>query len=258
MLLAVVFPFILGAGVDADKPDLPSQQQRKSFEPEMVFVKGGMFKMGSPSTETGRDDDEGPVHEVTVGDFYLGKCEVTFAQYDKFWMTTGREGPGHKGWGRGNRPVIFVSWVDAVDYCEWLSEQTGKKYRLPTEAEWEYACRAGTSTPYSFGNSAADPEPYGWYRNNSEKKTQPVGQQKPNPWGLYDMHGNVSEWCADRYVPYTAEKQADPEKPSSRNWRVLRGGSWHDLPADVRSARRNKSGDRFSDTDIGFRVAQDP
>jgi formylglycine-generating enzyme required for sulfatase activity len=129
--------------------------------------------------------------------FAIGKYEVTFAEYDRFAEATGVNKPNDEGWGRGSRPVINVSWEDARKYASWLSGETGKSYRLPTEAEWEYATRAGTETPWSFGDKASDLGKYAWYTDNSNRQTQPVGQKLSNPYGLHDLHGNASEWTGD-------------------------------------------------------------
>ena len=190
--------------------------------PEFVAVKGGTFQMGSNS---GRIDEK-PVHSVTVSDFNISKTEVTFEQYDAFCDATGRDKPDDEGWGRGNRPVIYVDWQDAFDYCEWMSKTTGETYRLPTEAEWEYAARGGSKSKgytYSGGNNLYA---VAWYDNNSRDKTHPVAQKQPNELGLYDMSGNVYEWCSDWYGDYSSSPQTDPQGSNSEEYRVLRGGGW--------------------------------
>ena len=168
--------------------------------PTMVELQGGKFRMGSP--EGVGLSDEHPQHEVAVEAFAVGEFPVTFDEYDRFCEATGREKPGDEGWGRGRRPVINVSWHDAAAYCKWLSEETGETYRLLTEAEWEYACRAGSDTKYCYGDDEQRLGDYAWFFENSGMKTHPVGQKLPNAWGLYDMHGNVWEWCADEYRSY--------------------------------------------------------
>jgi len=196
--------------------------------------------MGSPEDEPGRWQDEGPQHEVEVKAFSIGKYEVTFEEYDLFCEATGEKKPDDNGWGRGNRPVINVSWNDAVAYCEWLSEQTGEHYRLPTEAEWEYACRAGTQTRYSFGDDESQLGDYAWFDNNSDNQTHPVGEKLPNPWGLYDMHGNVWELtCPGKDGPC-----------------VLRGGSWSADPRWVRGAARPRAVPHYGYGAGGFRLAR--
>jgi len=161
--------------------------------PAMVWLPKGEFKMGSNEKQW-----ENPIHKVTIDyELAVGKYPATFAEYDKFCDSTRQKKPEDKGWGRGNRPVINVTWHDARDYCEWLSEQTGQHYRLLSEAEWEYACRAGSTGKYCFGDDVHQLGSYGWFSGNSGGKTHPVGEKKPNQFGLYDMHGNVLEWCAD-------------------------------------------------------------
>ena len=195
---------------------------------EMVPIPGGEFVMGSPAEEAKRSEDEGPQHPVKIAPFWMGKYEVTWDEYDQFAFSLDlkkkkREGvdlasqpAGEKkadavtrptppyadetfGFGRKGQPVICITHHAAMEYCRWLSAKTGKVYRLPTEAEWEYACRAGTKTAYFFGDDAAQIGEYAWYVENAEKP-QPIGKKKPNPWGLYDIHGNVAEWCLDHYV----------------------------------------------------------
>jgi formylglycine-generating enzyme required for sulfatase activity len=202
---------------------------------EMIAIPGGTFVMGSPATEKGRGDDEGPQHPVTIRPFWMGKCEVTWDEYDLYWKTQpgaaeekppaaadkgkadaiSRPTPPYAdetfGLGREGYPVICITHHAVLEYCRWLSQKTGKTYRLPTEAEWEYACRAGTTTAYSFGDDPKQLGDYAWFAANSEDITHPVGQKKPNPWGLHDMYGNVAEWCLDHY-----EKDAYSRFPSDK------------------------------------------
>ncbi|MGB5685211.1 MAG: SUMF1/EgtB/PvdO family nonheme iron enzyme, partial [Candidatus Electrothrix sp.] len=217
----------------------------RDMGPEMIMLPGGHFQMG--------DESEGPIHEVKLDSFAIGRYPVMFADYDAFCDATGREKPDDRGWGRGSRPVINVTWQDAVDYCEWLSQETGRTYRLPTEAEWEYVCRAGSEAAYCFGDDEKLLGEYAWYEKNSEGKTHPVGEKEANAWGLHDMHGNVWEWCQDRYGnKYYAEchKQGvveNPQGPATGSDRVMRGGSWYDGGWNVRSAYRHRGspGSRF-------------
>ena len=220
-----------------------------------VFVQGGTFQMGSNDG----DSDEKPVHTVTVSSFYISKYEVTFAEYDKFCDATGRSKPDDEGWGRGNRPVINVSWNDATAYCQWLSQQTGQTYRLPTEAEWEYAARGGVETRQGVSLKYAGSNDIGevawdWY--NSGDKTHPVGTKSPNSLGIYDMSGNVWEWCNDWYDSYPSSSQTNPTGASSGSSRVVRGGSWNNIAAGCRVALRNLYTPTSSYFYIGFRVAR--
>ena len=185
---------------------------------DFIFVEGGTFQMGRVNR-----------HSVTVSDYSISKTEVTFEQYDAFCDATGRDKPFSESWGRGDRPVINVSWHDAVAYCEWMTIQTGKTYRLPTEAEWEYAARGGNkSKGYTYSGSN-NLDAVAWYANNSNRKTQTVAQKKPNELGLYDMSGNVWEWCSDWYSDsyYRSSPKNDPQGPNSGSRRVLRGGGWY-------------------------------
>ncbi|MCP4695400.1 MAG: formylglycine-generating enzyme family protein [Gammaproteobacteria bacterium] len=224
-------------------------------EPEMVLMPGGVFMMGDIQGKGW--SAEKTVHEVTLDDFYIGKYEVTFAEYDLFAEAAGKKKPKDQGWGRGDRPVLNVSWHDAAAYAKWLSEQTGHEYRLPTEAEWEYAARAGSETVYAFGNDPSGLGEYAWYRDNAEKKTHPVGEKKPNAWGLHDMHGNVLEWTQDYwYGSYSSEAQINPTGPDTGSSRVIRGGSWDGSPRYVRSANRSGFGPGNRDDHLGFRLAR--
>jgi formylglycine-generating enzyme required for sulfatase activity len=223
-----------------------------SSGPEMVVIPAGSFRMGD--IQGGGSSDEQPVHSVSVGQFAMGKFEVTFAEYDKFAEATGRKKPSDSGWGRGNRPVINVSWYDATAYTEWLSNQTGKQYRLPTEAEWEYAARAGTETKYWWGNeigsNRANCDGCGSQWDN--KQTAPVGSFSANQFGLYDTSGNVWEWnCSEYDSKYNGKEKACL---NSNEYRVLRGGSWNFSPRSVRTANRNRSTPGIRLDHYGFRV----
>ena len=240
-----------------------AQSLERTPKPDLVRIPGGCFQMGSPQTEPERDSDE-TLHRVCVDDFLIGRYEVTFTEYDAFAEATGREKPNDQGWGRGRRPVINVSWNDAVAYTTWLSEQTGETYRLPTEAEWEYAARAGTETPFWFG-ATIDPSKANYdgtiaYNNGAtgeyRGQTIEVGQFEANPYGLYDVHGNVWEWTCSAYDrEYSGAEQHCAEAGSSRT-RVLRGGSWNFEPKGLRSAYRVSNVGAGRSLNVGFRVAR--
>ena len=194
--------------------------------------------------------------------FYIGAHEVTNAEYLEFCRATGRRLP--EFWGEEirrsgpefpNHPVMGVSWADAVEFCECLSDKESKTYRLPTEAEWEYACRAGTTTRYSFGDDTSLLGKYAWVNTKdvSEKSAHEVRQKKPNGLGLYDMHGNVAEWCSDWYGKYES-LSSDPTGPSSGSARVFRGGSWYNVAGGCRSASRSSASPGVRDVTLGFRV----
>lgn len=202
---------------------MPICAQRPA-EPEMVIVEGGIFDMGST-----RNNDENPVHQVSLDGFRIGRYEITVAEYRAFCDATGRRMPAAPAWGWiDNHPMTLISWTDASDYCDWLTDKTGVLYRLPTEAEWEYAARGGNksrNTEYSGSNNS---EMVGWYDIHGEG-TKPVGQKQPNELGIYDMSGNVLEWCSDWYDSdfYAAAGVSDnPRGPQNGISRVMRGGSW--------------------------------
>lgn len=246
--------------------------EHTSFRIEMVPIPGGQFRMGSVDSEEGRKDDEGPVHDVRISPFWMSKFEITWNQYevwgdridsrrraaynrkstprDKFADAVTRPTPPYTdmsfGMGRERNPAICMTQHAARMFCEWLSAKTGRYYRLPTEAEWEYACRAGTDTAYSFGDDPAMLDEYAWHDGNSDGHYHPVGGKKPNPWGLYDMHGNVAEWVLDQYVPGNYAKRdgkvVNPlEVPLMEYPRIVRGGGWDDTPEFLRSAYREGS-----------------
>jgi len=231
------------------------------FAPELVAIPAGQFMMGSPEGEEGRSDDEGPQHRVTIGQrFAIGRYLVTFDEYDRFCAATRREQPGDQGSGRGRRPVANVSWNDARDYIAWLSDETGRNYRLPSEAEWEYACRAGTTTRYSFGH-AITPDKAN-YADSGLGRTSEVGAYLANPRGLHDMHGNVWEWVEDdwhenyRNAPSDGSAWKDSGKIQEPRLCALRGGSWSGSWRVCRSASRDWNFTDNRRSGVGFRVAR--
>ena len=239
---------------------------------EMIPIAGGTFRMGSPENESQRDKDEGPQHEVRVAPFWMEAHEVTWDEYQVFmyrldiqrrsedtnralpqapWAdAVSRPTPPYVpmdfSMGVDGYPAICMTQFAAKQYTKWLSMKTGRFYRLPTEAEWEYACRAGTTTAYSWGDKAADADDYAWYFDNADDSYQKVALKKPNPWGLYDMHGNVAEWVLDGhskdYSAFAEGVAADPLVwPRELYPRIVRGGSWDDDIEELRSAARRKS-----------------
>jgi formylglycine-generating enzyme required for sulfatase activity len=233
----------------------------------MIAVTGGTFRMGSPASELKRKAHESPQRAVKIAPFWIGKHEVGWDQYEAFMIDGGRRKKnGGKlfpdpndtdidlvsrptkpyvemtfGMGKAGFPAISMTQHAALQYCKWLSAQTGHFYRLPTEAEWEYACRAGTDTAYSFGNSTKDLHAYAWFIDNADFTYQKVGTKKPNPWGIHDMHGNVAEWTLD-ILPASGYTKGPADNPlvSGRELypRAVRGGSWNDFPDGLRSAAR--------------------
>jgi len=223
--------------------------------PEMVIIPAGRFQMGDIQSQG--DSDERPVHWLSIDRFAMGRYEVTFAEYDRFATMTGAKKPYDQGWGRGNRPVINVSIEDAYAYSEWLTEQTRYKYRLPTEAEWEYAARAKTTSQYWWG------EKMGFYHANCDgcgsrwdnKKTAPVGSFAANFFNLYDMLGNVYEWTCSKYEKrYTGKEQSCLSQHNADSLWVLRGGSWYSLPGYIRVSARFRKNLTHHDFTVGFRL----
>ncbi len=285
---------------------------------EMVAVQGGTFTMGTPPDEPGREEDEGPQRQVQVSPFWIGKFEVTWREYDAYYSQTATRGKNERGtradgitgptppygspdqgWGKGSRPAITMTHYAATKYCEWLSMVTGRRYRLPTEAEWEYAARAGVEGPFPFlprvqeswfarwqrqlfGGAPFDEallDEYTIYRANSRLKTYPADARKPNPWGIYNMYGNVREFCLDYYAPDVLASYSegspvvDPRGPQAGTEHVVRGGSFKSEVQDIRAGARDhtqhaawlktdpqtpKSVWWYSDcNDVGFRVVRE-
>gem|GEM_PF-2198876 len=225
----------------------------------VTFDEYDMFMMGD--TFGDGFDREKPVHEVELSPYYMGKYPVTFDEYDMFCKETGREKPDDENWGRGRWPVINVSWEDANAFAEWLSEKTGHTFRLPTEAEWEYAARSGGMEHRYSGTSEEDElGQYAWYWGNSGRKTHPVGEKKPNALGIHDMSGNVREWCQDIYAEdaYSKHQDNDPIYMPSGSSRVLRSGSWTSGARSCRSAFRRATSPGGRGNDLGFRLLRTP
>ena len=289
-----------------------SEEQMKSYTEvipgtdakfEVVPIPGGKFLMGSPENEEDRSEDEGPQVEIEIAPFWIGKHEVTWDEYELWAMglfkqrrqVLGQETTKYDvladavtiptkpyqdmtfGMGRDRRPAICMTQLAAKMYCKWLSAKTGRYYRLPTEAEWEYACRAGTTTAFSFGDDPSELDDYAWYFDNSDESYHEVGEKKPNPWGLHDMHGNVAEWVLDQYAEDAySQLKGDPVSnplrvPTTIYPRIVRGGSWIDDPDRLRSAARVASGPEWKSQDpqlpqsiwyytdadfVGFRVVR--
>ena len=229
--------------------------QAQTF-PELIKVTGGTFTMGDEYSLGGKDEQ--PTHQVTLSDFYIGKTEVTVAQYRAYCNAEGVSMPEQPGWGwTNNTPIVNVSWNDAINYCNWLGKKLDKKITLPTEAQWEYAARGGNQSQgykYAGGSSM---ETAGWYEDNSGAKTHNVATKKGNELGLYDMSGNVWEWCLDWFeTEYLASNpNTNSTNPSTGAFRVLRGGSWNNLAINCRVAYRYYNAPSFRNDINGFRVA---
>lgn len=314
-LLAVVIVSPMGFGAEGDGPAdfVPYLESIPGTEIkfQMVPIPGGTFTMGSPEDEEGRAEDEGPQIKVKIEPFWMEVHEVTWEEFDVFAFSydikaakaaeekgtplprtpmdiaadaVTRPTPPYVdmtfGYGHDGYPAICMTHHAATEYCKWLSAKTGRTYRLPTEAEFEYACRAGTETPFSFGDIDEIDE-YAWHFENSNEKPQPIMKKKPNPWGLYDIHGNLSEWCSDKYAEdYFNRMQEEAEDgvvkspllvDDELDWHVARGGSWEDDPSFVRSAVRRGANEDWSIQDpqepksiwwhtdahfVGFRVVR--
>jgi formylglycine-generating enzyme required for sulfatase activity len=270
-LILSIFLAVLCAAVSATAQD--------GSAGDLILVKGGAFTMGSPEGELDRIADE-VQHSVAVSDFYLAKSEVTQGEYRALMGNNPSNFQGN------NLPVENVTWFDAIRYCNERSaregltpaytvdgetvtwDKTAGGYRLPTEAEWEYACRAGTTTPFHTGSRIGDNEAnfmnsYGYNTDASgrvtggyRQKTVAVNSFAPNPWGLFDTHGNVWEWCWDWYGEYETAARTNPQGPESGTYRVNRGGGWNDFPKHIRSAYRAATAPGNASFNIGFRVAR--
>jgi formylglycine-generating enzyme required for sulfatase activity len=310
-IFMVLIFFTLAFWLTKDAFSQASKEITNSIGMKLVLIPKGTFQMGSPPSEEGSEDDERQYDVTLTEDYYLGAFEVTQSQYQKVMGNNPSYFQGerveqkfpakkHPETGRtieegkiipvdsSNHPVEQVSWNDAVEFCKRLSDlpeekKAGRVYRLPTEAEWEYACRAGSKAAYNFGASSQSLGDYAWFGNNSGSKeldcdalwakmennpqeyfdtvlsagcaTHPVGEKKPNDWGLYDMHGNVWEWCSDWFGIYPKGAVSEPTGPREGSFRVFRGGSWNFTADLCRSAHRNGRSPSYRRANSGFRVA---
>ncbi len=277
MYVGLLFTLSLGmlALPGCDKKDGSSKKEndtasgKSSTDPglniQWVKVEGGTFTMGSPASEKGRYENEGPRHNVTLSDFWMSATEVTNAQYNAFlkameakggeaWERVKESGANYPGleekYKKDNAPVAFVSWDDAMAFCEWV----GNGVTLPTEAQWEYACRAGNKGRFCFGEDETQLEKYAWYNANSDGVYHAVATKEANALGLYDMHGNVMEWCSDWYGLYTADPAKDPTGPESGIVRAVRGGAYSGEAWGCRSAYRLNSLSTNRIDIFGFRL----
>jgi formylglycine-generating enzyme required for sulfatase activity len=267
-------------------PADPPQARPKQLSVETVLIKAGDFLRGSPESDRAALDDEKPQKRISISHpFHMAKTKVTQGLFQR---VTGKNpsafGPNGgmkdkvKGKDTSDYPVESVRWIEAIEFCNRLSERDGlapyyhieqgavsvnggEGWRLPTEAEWEYACRAGTETAWSFGDDASELGDYAWFAGNSDGTTHPVGQKKANPWGLFDMHGDAPEWCWDRYAAdyYKHSPLIDPPGDGRADIRAYRGGGWNDDAGQTRSASRESLGTIYGGVlnHIGFRVARD-
>jgi sulfatase modifying factor 1 len=222
-------------------------------DPTMVAVKGGSFDMGD--RKGGGDPDEKPLHTVTVSDFEISKTEITVRQWREYVNANQLKMPDPPAWGWiDDHPVVNVTWEEASAYCKWLSTKTGKAFRLPTEAEWEYAARGGAKGRGFIYSGSDNINDVGWVRDNAGGKTHPVAQKKPNELGLYDMSGNAWEWCSDFLDEYSAAAVNNPTGAAEGTFRIRRGGSWDDLSRRSRISYRMGNSPRRSYHSLGFRV----
>lgn len=267
------FACIFSLSTSEKSDTLPITGNHSPQKTDMVLVEGGTFQMGSNDGT----DIEKPVHTVTVSDFYIGRTEVTVGEYLEFVKATGKHQPEwlepgsrynietgfdtqYKRMGDAltnpDQPIVGVSWYDAVAYCEWLSEKDGLQYRLPTEAEWEFAARGGNESAGHMFSGSNDLEEVAWVRSNSNEVTHPVGQKKANELGLHDMSGNVCEWCHDFYGEYPSSIQTDPKGPENGLFIVFRGGAYSSWPERCTVTFRKENPKMAQLKGIGFRLAR--
>ena len=311
----IAIPFLFLSGLGILSQSFLQENRQTPFKPytaaipgtmvkfDMVAIPGGQMKLGSSASQKGHQPDEAPVHEVKIDAFWMGKFEVTWDEYELFISPeleklhqkngvppinkevkvdgVARPTPPFTdmsfGMGKNGLPAVNMTYYAALSYCKWLTDKTGHFYRLPTEAEWEYACRAGSDKAYSFGDDEQQLGEYAWYSKNSGGAYHKPGQKKPNIWGLYDMHGNVAEWTLDQYIPdyYTGLAKSVAVNPWAQPEELyphsVRGGSWNDNAELLRSASRQKSARRWKRRDpqipksdwwmtdasfVGFRVVR--
>ncbi|MFC7523970.1 formylglycine-generating enzyme family protein [Parapedobacter sp. GCM10030251] len=280
ILIRCALPVLVSGQLMAQPADFSDYQQPlpgSELLIDMVAIQGGVFSMGSPESEKGRRADEGPQMDVRIAPFWIGKYEIPWDVYEYFIYESGdptteqarasadvdgitRPTPPYldmtMGMGKEGKPAIAMTHYNAIQFCRWLYTRTGVFYRLPTEAEWEYACRAGSQTAYFFGDNADGLDDYAWYSGNSGGKTHPIGTKKPNEWGLYDMLGNVCEWTFDQYAADTYKKLKkdkpleNPVNPPTELYpHAVRGGSFQDEAGNLRSAARAHSDPSWKELD---------
>lgn len=252
-LLLTILAVSLSAtgGAEPGRALKPGDVVTNSIGMKLAWIPPGSFTMGSPESERGRTANETPRTVTVAQGFRLGVTEVT----QKQWREIMGSDPSYfKG---DQLPVEHVTWHEAAEFCRRLGEKEGRHYRLPTEAEWEYACRAGSTAAYSTGKDEAALAEAGWYQRNSGNQSHPVGQKKPNAWGLHDMHGNVSEWCADRPDGAVSSPDSQILSREIKAERDHRGGSWGLSAGDCRSASRHRNDGNFRYFDLGFRVVRE-
>lgn len=267
--IALVICVLSGCGPSAQDIGNGPDDATNSIGIKFKLIRPGKFLMGAPKNDAAQIECEAPQHLVEIAQpFYMGVYPVTRGQFAAFVEDAGykaeNEKTGDKPTWRNphfksyeasdDDPVVFVSWNDAGQFCKWLSKKENKTYELPTEAEWEYACRAGTTTAYSFGDDPKSLDDYAWYAANSDFQTHPVGGKQPNPWGLYDMHGNVCQWCTNQFGLYRSEDIRDQLRDRLSKFRIIRGGSFRGKPQVCRSTYRNLGAPEGSGDDVGFRV----